>query len=869
MSLNDFLAELAVKYEGLETLYLDIGTPEQQKEEESQALFEKLLVVLNDHIQQVAQTKDAFTQETDRMWDNMQRMNRLMGQSDEAPTKLIDTLANMTLWDRRATLQEEYSYIYDQYTQKLDVIKRLHKELETYIPILGPAFVNPGPFPEEGAEVSFEVMQTFSDNIAECEKEQKTRIKKVEADITIIKDIWNELGTTERDTFDQEVIEGSGSEYPISDDVLRRLERKKTELQVERSRREIVLQELQAEVTRLWDKLRIDVDEREEFLTGHRTLCVETIRAFKEELTRLEELRVQKVQDFILMEREEIIELWMQLRYGHEQQESFTPFYDDSFTEENLTAHENEVARLKQEREEAAHVLEIVARYEARLHAIEELEKSTRSADRFNTRGDPGRLLREEKERKQNARELPKLEAELTEVLNRWQEEKGHHFLVYGEEYIHTMQAAAQLAREGKENEKRDRAERRHKALHGSKNPKKIGLQSPNPRRISPNLVPPGESSGRRSPPLGSSSPMPQTPTSKRIGFPSRPGTPSSQHTRTIPSFAPTTPTRARSHTLHSIPPPSTSQNAFLQSSHSLQALQLQKQSGNKFNSRSESPATAFPITKLPSTPSSKQSTARTLGPTSTIASMSLDNNRDSKRNPSIISISSTTTEVHAGSFTSSRDATTGRPVSYDLTGHGMDEDEDMPPRTPRNLKRTAADMTSPISTPPGSPSLYLSRKTARSGSAAAPAPATGHMAERSQQGYRDSPFWDEDDSLLAMAAAAQEHRSPSVAARSSPFVQQLLETARCSEVGADKATPVTSAADDFTREASVIEMRRSEAAAFFSTPKKPVVVVDLVHGQDDGSEGWVTDTDESPQSRRQSKVGRENPDAQTADLTT
>lgn len=113
MSLNDFLAELAVKYEALETLYLDIGTPEQQKEEESQTLFEKLLVVLNDHIQQVAQTKDSFTQETDRMWDNMQRMNRLMGQSDEAPTKLIDTLANMTLWDRRSTLQEEYTYVYD------------------------------------------------------------------------------------------------------------------------------------------------------------------------------------------------------------------------------------------------------------------------------------------------------------------------------------------------------------------------------------------------------------------------------------------------------------------------------------------------------------------------------------------------------------------------------------------------------------------------------------------------------------------------------------------------------------------------------------------------------------------------------------
>lgn len=123
--MNDFLAELAVKYEGLETLYLDIGTPEQQKEEESQALFEKLLVVLNDHIQHVAQTKDAFTQETDRMWDNMQRMNRLMGQSDETPTKLIDTLANMTLWDRRVTLQEEYSYIYDVRPRAFHLLNRV------------------------------------------------------------------------------------------------------------------------------------------------------------------------------------------------------------------------------------------------------------------------------------------------------------------------------------------------------------------------------------------------------------------------------------------------------------------------------------------------------------------------------------------------------------------------------------------------------------------------------------------------------------------------------------------------------------------------------------------------------------------------
>jgi hypothetical protein len=142
-------------------------------------------------------------------------------------------------------------------------------------------------------------------------------------------------------------------------------------------------------------------------------------------------------------------------------------------------------------------------------------------------------------------------------------------------------------------------------------------------------------------------------------------------------------------------------------------------------------------------------------------------------------------------------------------------------------------------------------------------------MAGRIQQGYRDSPFWDEDDSLLVMAAAAQEQRSPSVGGiRSSPFVQQLLETTRYSEAGADE-TSTAATVGEFAREDSVIEMRKSEAEAFFSTPRKPVVVVDLVQGQEEGSEGWVTDTDDSPQSRRQSKVGRENPDAQTADLAT
>ncbi|KAG0274573.1 hypothetical protein BGZ95_009644 [Linnemannia exigua] len=794
MSLNDFLAELAVKYEGLETLYLDIGTPDLQKDEESQTLFEKLLVVLNDHIQQVAQTKDTFTQETDRMWEDMQRMTRLMGQGDEASAKMIDTLANMSLWDRRVTLQEEYNYVYEQYNQKLEEIRTLYTELAAYIPILGPAFVHPGPYPEEGAEVSFEVVQTFSDNIAVCEKEQKTRIKQVESDIAIIKELWAELGPMTLDSFDREVIEGGNGEYPISDDILRRLEMKKNT----------------ADVARLWEKLRIDEEERQEFQAEHTGFGAETIRAYKDEKSRLEDLRIQKVQDFIIMEREEIHELWQTLRYSLEQQESFTPYFNDNFTEENLTTHEREATRLKLEAEEAAHVLDIVARYEDRLRAIKELELATRDVDRYKAKGAPGRLLKEEKDRKLNARELPKLEAELVEALNRWEEEKGRPFLVYGEEYIDTMKTAASLAREGKENEKQLR--------EPEKDWPSVPQSSPYLSQL--------DTSGRK---------LRTEVTNAGIQL----------------SYASNTNIKEdwiSKSTRYTYIPAHQDHPIF----HSYNANQ---------GTITHSPlrASSVDITH------SKQSAVRALGPASTTtASMTLDGNgTNDKRNHSIISISSTTTEVQVGPSTPTRGPRTGQPISYDLTGFNIDGDEEMPPRTPRSLKRTAAELSSPISTPPGSPSLYHHRKNTRSVSTT----GSENMSERTRSGYMESPFMDEEDSLLDMAAV-QAQRSPSVVGRSSPFVQQLLETTRYGETTATAAAAAT-AANDFAREASVIEMNRAEAEAFFSTPRKQVVVVDLVQGQDDGSEGWVTDTDESPQSRRQSRAGRQNPDTQTANLAT
>ena len=51
------------------------------------------------------------------------------------------------------------------------------------------------------------------------------------------------------------------------------------QLEEERSKRETLVKEYLAEITRLWDKLRVEEEEREEFMMSNVGLTMDVIRA--------------------------------------------------------------------------------------------------------------------------------------------------------------------------------------------------------------------------------------------------------------------------------------------------------------------------------------------------------------------------------------------------------------------------------------------------------------------------------------------------------------------------------------------------------------------------------------------------------------
>jgi protein regulator of cytokinesis 1 len=99
-------------------------------------------------------------------------------------------------------------------------------------------------------------------------------------------------------------------------------------------------------------------------------------------------------------------------------------------------------------REQREPTLAMVEKHRSLIKEREDLNASSQDASRLMLRGqkgekrDPGKLLREEKSRKRIAKELPKVEADLRNVLEAWEDEYGRPFLVHGDRYIDELNAA-------------------------------------------------------------------------------------------------------------------------------------------------------------------------------------------------------------------------------------------------------------------------------------------------------------------------------------------------------------------------------------------------------------------------------------------
>lgn len=147
------------------------------------------------------------------------------------------------------------------------------------------------------------------------------------------------------------------------------------------------------------------------------------------------DLKRERMGEFIWNARSEIESLWNELMTGEDERGDFAAFVDgrdppsrryrcgihpsctDEHTEDLLSQHEHEIARLKAEVRLKTPMLASIKKYFDICEEQKELERVAGDQTRLLGRGggrDPGRLLREEKMRKRVGKEKPKVRPQVT-----------------------------------------------------------------------------------------------------------------------------------------------------------------------------------------------------------------------------------------------------------------------------------------------------------------------------------------------------------------------------------------------------------------------------------------------------------------------
>lgn len=353
-------------------------------------------------------------------------------------------------------LKERHHTVSKLHRERFEQVRKLAEALESYASHLEPSFLQvklPPSDPNAKISPTFSLgpkyVASMDTEFTRVYEEYNKRLATVQQTSDDIINLWSELGTPQAQV-DSRIVQfarDAPEQLGLHQEDLKRLAAKRDKLISEKSARERKLKELKETVEGLWDRLGVEEAERKQFLAANRGCGLRQINEFEDELSRLKELKHQNLHLFVEDARFKLQALWDSLYFAEEEMLEFTPAFSDVYSDALLSAHEQEISRLEVLKEQRMPILAVIDRHRSLIQDREDLEKSSQDASRLMAKGakgerrDPGKLLREEKQRKRITKELPKVEADLHKTLEQWEDEYGRPFCVHGQRYLDELDA--------------------------------------------------------------------------------------------------------------------------------------------------------------------------------------------------------------------------------------------------------------------------------------------------------------------------------------------------------------------------------------------------------------------------------------------
>ncbi|KAK5136944.1 hypothetical protein LTR08_001451 [Meristemomyces frigidus] len=446
--------------ERLHGFFDEIGVPSHERDSRESELFSALSETLHNQLNLVAKEKHDLTEEAQRLVQVIRQMERSLDDSkpaDDYESEHDGLKITYPLLECIQALKEKHHTVGKLHRERYEQVKKLVEALESYASHLESTFVTiklPPTSPNAKIPPNFDLSPTYvtklDQEFTRVYEEYNKRIAMVSQLAEDIINLWSELGTPQAQV-DSQIVQcahDAPEQLGLHQDDLKRLVGRRDKLVSEKHQRERKLKELKANVESLWNRLGVEESERKQFLAANRGCGLRQINEFEDELSRLNELKRQNLHLFVEDARFKLQELWDGLYYSEEEMLDFAPAFSHEYTDALLSAHEQEIARLETLKEQRAPILTVIDRHRSLIKERADLAQSSQDASRLMSKGlkgekrDPGKLLREEKMRKRITKDLPKVEADLRNTLESWEDEYGRPFCVLGLRYLDELEAS-------------------------------------------------------------------------------------------------------------------------------------------------------------------------------------------------------------------------------------------------------------------------------------------------------------------------------------------------------------------------------------------------------------------------------------------
>lgn len=298
------------------------------------------------------------------------------------------------------------------------------------------------------------------------QENERVRMESVFTDIhrSIIK-MMDDLGTSPSTLFQQLVCENP-EEFVLSAHNMTKLREFRDELKTQVEETKCHVEKMKEDLMALWKYLDEPADVCQMFLDRYSDYSSGTINALSAEIKRCKESRKENILKYVTQIRLELMDLWDLCRYCETERNTFAPFHSNTFTEDLLTLHELEVERLRKFYNDNRTIFELLEQRENLIVKIKELLQRANNPDRYHNRG--GQLLMEEKERKVIQKKLPKIEAELQQLINEYEAKHNQMFTIYGTSLKNVLAETWESINHEKETMKKARKEAKDKSIKKS-----------------------------------------------------------------------------------------------------------------------------------------------------------------------------------------------------------------------------------------------------------------------------------------------------------------------------------------------------------------------------------------------------------------